>query len=351
MKILSKESLLAVVCLAGSTTWVSAQNTAEGFTNFIRQVQLPYEPDRITRDVYVSSTSGDDGAILSPLEINPGGARFELHTVKASPLTSYLLDTRYVGSYVPIANVAIRSGDPYSQIPRTRADMPFYVDITVDGLLNGADDPEASKKVKLLRHTQSYGGGDGTAIDRSQAPLYSQSFITTNGSNTLTYQVTAIPGADRSKVRGEERFSVFSIEDYQAPASQLASMFVQIWPVATGTISGITNGQEIRFKAPDLTFTISDIYPDSQIYAQIYPGNQALGTEGSILPGSALVINETVPQDRTLSVSNWDFAITGDGIWTVELLTHTPFGVDRLQWITFIVDRTITVNGSVTTIE
>lgn len=345
-----KTMMAAAIMIAALHSPVVAQTTAEGFTNFIRQVQLPYEPDRITRDVYVDAKSPDTGQ-LSPLAINPGGARFELHTVKATPLTSYLLDTKYVGTYVPIASVVIRTEDPYTLIPRTRADRPFYVDVTFSGLLNGATDPEASKSVKLLRHVQSYGTGDGTAINRSLATLLTQSTVTQNGLQTLSYALSSIPGADRSKIRGEERFSVFTLADYQAPESQLASMFVQVWPVAAGTIAGITSGQTINFSTPNLTFSINDIYPDSQIYAQVYPGNQALGTVGNILSGSALIVKETVPQNRILTVSNWDHALSGDGIWTMELLTTTPFGTDRLAYVTFNVDRTISVNGSVTTIE
>lgn len=338
--------------LIAAATWAAApfcgaQVTADGYTNFIRQIQLPFEPARITHDVYVTSK----GEQLSPLAINPGGAQFQLHTVKATPLTSYLLDTKYVGTYVPMGTVRIRTEDPYTQIPRTRADRPFFVDLTVSGLLSGASDPVASKSVTLLRHVQSYGTGDGTAINRTQATLLTQSSITVNGASTLTYALNSIPGADRTKIRGEERFSIFTIADYQAPESQLASLFVQVWPVATGTISGITAGQTITFSAPTITLNISDIYPDSQIYAHVYAGAQALGTTGTILSGSALIIKETVPQNRLLTVSNWDYAITGDGTWTLELLTTTPFGTDRLGWVTFNVDRTITVNGGVTTIE
>ena len=346
---MKKEKLLVAAAVSMCfAPFAGAQTvTADGYTNFIRQVQLPFEPDRIIRDVYVTAS----GNQLSPLAINPNGAQFELHTVRATPLTSYLLDTKYVGSYVPIATVAIRSEDPYTQIPRTRADRPFHVDITVTGLLSGASDPEASKRVELLRHTQSYGTGDGTAVNRTQATLLSQSFLTTNGPRTLTYALSSIPGANRAKIRGEERFSVFSVADYQAPASQLASMFVQVWPVADGSISGIASGQTIRFSAPTLTLAINDIYPDSQVYAQVYAGAQVLGTTGTILPGSALIIRETIPQNRLLTVSNWDHTMSGDGTWTVELLTSTPFGVDRLAWVSYIVDRTITVNGTVTTIE
>jgi len=325
----------------------SAQGTADGYTNFIRQIQLPYEPDRITRDVYVPQ----NGEQLSPLAINSNGAQFELHTVKASPLTSYLLDTKYVGSYVPIASVKITSEDPYQPIPRTRADRPFQVQIQISGLLAGPNDPEASKKVELLRHVQSYGAGDGTAVNRSQASLFSQSHITTNGLTSLSYGLSSVPGGNRSKLRGEERFSIYSIPDLQAPASQLASLFIQVWPVADGKISGITDSETIGFSAPPLTLAINDIYPDSEVYAQVYPGNQSLGTKGTVLPGSVLVLKDSAPQNRVLTVAGWDHALTTDGVWTMELLTSTPFGIDRLDYVTFNVDRTITINGSITTID
>jgi hypothetical protein len=315
------------------------------YTNFIRQIQLP---SGVQWDATVAAT----GTQLSSLAIDPGGARFELWTVKSTPLTSYLLDSRYVGTYVPVASVTIRSEDPYAVIPRTRADRPFYVDIEVDGLLSGATDPDASKSVKLLRHVQSYGAdGTGVAIDRSQAQLYSQGSINTNGKRTLTYAVTSVPGADRTKIRGEERFSVFSLEDYQAPESQLASQFIQIWPVADGSITGLTQDQLIRFTVPQVTLTLNDLYPYSTTYAQVYRGNAQLGTSGIIVPGSALVVNETVPQDRVLILRGYEAVFDADGRWTMELLTVTPFGIDRLAYVSFDLDRTIEVNGNTTTVE
>jgi hypothetical protein len=322
----------------------SAQTEAT-YANFIRQVQLPAG---VQWDATVAAT----GSALSSLAIDPGGARFELWTVKSTPLTSYLLDTRYVGTYVPQAEVLIRTEDPYPAIPRTRADHPFYVDVTVSGLLSGATDPTASKSVKLLRHVQSYGtGGTGVTIDRTQATLLTQSVIDTNGMQTLTYALTSVPGAVRTKVRGEERFSVFSLADYQAPESQLASQFIQIWPVADGTLSGITANQLIRYALPQLTLTYNDLYPNSTTYAQVYKGTAALGTTGTIVPGSALVINDSIPQSQVLIVSKYDAIFDADGLWTMELLTRTPFGLDRLAYVTFTLDRTIKTNASITTIE
>ncbi|MEI6604144.1 MAG: hypothetical protein WCP35_02460, partial [Verrucomicrobiota bacterium] len=254
--------------------------------------------------------------------------------------------------YVPQATVVVRSEDPYPTIPRTRADRPFYVDVTMAGLLNGAADPAASKSVTLMHYVQSYGtGGTGVSLDRTQATLLTQASVATNGLQTLTYTVNAVPGAVRTKVRGEERFSVFSLVDYQAPASQLASQFIQIWPVADGAMAGITQGMLIRFTMPLLTLTLNDLYPNSTTYAQVYKGNPALGTTGTVVPGSALVISDTVPLSRVLTLQSYDSVFPDDGHWTMELLTVTPFGTDRLAYVSFDIQRVITMNTNFSTAE
>lgn len=334
--------IIAALLLGGS--WVSAQTVS--YTNFIRQVQYP---SGVQWDASVAAS----GQQQSSLAINPGGARFELWTVAStSPPTSYLLDSSYVGTYIPVATVVVRSEDGSSSIPRTRADRPFYVDVTVSGLLSGSKDPDPSKSVKFLRHVQSYGvGGTGVGIDRTQATLLTQSSITANGTQNLTFLVNSIPGADRSKVRGEERFSVFSIADYQAPESQIASQFIQVWPVADGTISGIAQNQLIRFSMPPVTLAVNDLYPTSTTYAQVYKGNPVIGTTGTIVAGSAVVISDSIPQSRVLSLTSYDDVFSSDGRWTMEILTVTPFGIDRLAYVSFDLDRTIEMNGTFTTIS
>lgn len=335
--------------LAALSTLVPATLLAQNgstFTNFIRQVQLP---SGVEWDVGVAAS----GAVLSPLAIDPGGARFELWTVKASPLTEYLLDSRYVGTYVPLGQVTVRSEDPYATIPRTRADRPFWVDVSINGLLSDPGAPDAAKNIKFLHHVQSYGaGGTGVSIDRSLATLNSQVMMTQNGVQTLTYVVNSVPGADRAKVRGEERFTLFSLPDYQVPqGSQLGSQFIQIWPVADGSMAGITNNQMIRFSLPIITVTLNDLYPSSHTYAQVYKGAPRLGATGVIVPGSSLVINDTIPVSRVLTLTGYDMIFDEDGQWTMELLTETPFGIDRLHYVTFHLDRTIQMNSTVTTVE
>ncbi len=340
MKTLFK-CLMATGLFYGSM--VSAQT--DTYTNFIRQVQYP---GGVQWDASVAAS----GEQLSALAIDPGGARFELWTVKSSPLQSYLLSSNYVGTYIPIAEVAIRSEDGSSAIQRTRADRPFYVDIVISGLLSGATDPEPSKSVKFLRHVQSYGvDGTGVGIDRTQATLLTQSSIATNGTQNLTFAINSVPGTDRTKVRGEERFSIYSLADYQAPESQIASKFIQIWPIADGSISGITADQLIRYAVPQVTLTFNDLYPYSTTYAQVYKGNAVIGTTGTIVPGSALVINDSVPVNRVLVLTKYDAVFDSDGRWTMEIVTVTPFGIDRLAYVSFDVDRTLKANGTFTTIE
>lgn len=330
---------------------ISLSSAAETtYTNFVRQVQMP-QPGGTIYDLSPVAPTGEQD---SPLPIDPGGARFELWTIKSGPVpTSIHLATRYVSTYTPIGFLKITSEDPYLEIPRTRADRPFDVIITTLGLRNGVDDPEASKSVDFLRHVQSYGpGGTGIGLDRTQASLLTHSTISQNVTDqSFHYVLTSIPANDRSKVRGEERFSLYTLADYQAPASQLASASIQIWPIADGTISGITNNDEFRFKLPQLTLTLNDLYPSSTTYAQVYQGSPRLGEEGKVVPGSALVLNETIPQNRVLTLKNYEYLFNANGQWTMELLTSTPFGVDRLHYVTFQINRTIKMNGTLTTIE
>lgn len=315
------------------------------YTFFIRQVQLP---DELEWDISVAQ----QGSQPSPLPVNPNGARFELHALKSSPLTGYLLDTTYVNSYIPVAEVVITSEDPYSVIPRTRADRPFWVTFTVSGLTFEPEAPDAAKSVKLLRHVQAYPGkGVGDDIDRSLATLHAQGSLSENGPHTLEFALTSIPGANRLKVRGEERFSVFSLEDFGAPEAQLSSKFIQIWPVATSVISGLNPGDKIEGVLPEVTVELEDLYPSSWTYAQVYPGPPQLGTEGKLVPGASVIIDGSIPRDEVITVKKWDHVIREDGQWTLEVITSTPFGLDRLGYLSFEVERTISVRGNVTSVD
>jgi hypothetical protein len=194
--------------------------------------------------------------------------------------------------------------------------------------------------------------GVGEGLDRSQALLESQALLSENGTQPLSYALTAIPEADRSKARGEERFSVFSLASGDAPESRIASQTVQIWPVADASISGIAPDERIRGQLPQLTLTYNNLYPESHTYAQVYRGQEKLGTEGTRVPGGGPPHwSATVPLNKVIVLKGYESVFDGDGLWTMEIVTVTPFGIDRLAHVTFEIDRTLELHGTFATME
>jgi hypothetical protein len=58
-----------------------------------------------------------------------------------------------------------------------------------------------------------------------------------------------------------------------------------------------------------------------------------------------------LPTSRELLVDDIQSAFDSDGKSAMECLTESPFGIDRLDYVTFNLNPTITVNGTVTTVE
>ena len=390
------------------------------YTSFFRQVQLPsglsIDVPLDTTTAQVSPGTAASGPSLSPLALGLGGAKYELYSVlKSAPMTSYKLSTAYVGVTVPQAAVVIDTEDPYgkalpavsydnptfataavkilpvdvaSTVRRTRIDKPFKVYVTTSGLSGLASAPDSQKRVDFRRQVLSYGSSNtGENIDRSLATyaLASPAQFLSNGVQCTTFVASVIPGLPRTSVRGEETFSVWTLRDTQIPNSpiepnMLASQRVQIWPITTGSVSGITEGQKIRFSVPKVTFQYVDTYPLSTTYAQVYKGEKRLNVQGQVVPGTSKV-NTTTHSESYLTTTGVDFdaLFTSDGVWTLEILTVSCFGTERLgsisfgssdtggttggptggttdgttppSTVSFPVDREIRVNGNFTTIE
>lgn len=325
----------AYVYLTWTATLPENANSSD-YVFFIRQKQMP---TGIQHDTPVQG-QGSQGAYIG---IEASQASFELWAVKStSPVEQHLLDTITVGIYLPMVSVKIRTEDSYSTVPRTRADRPIFVELSVAGMPSDPQAPEESKAVTLHRHVQSYGAtGTGYPLNRDLATLLTQSEISSNGLTTISLPANSIPGENRAKVRGEERFTILSKEGYQTPESIIDSKFVQVWPVADATISGISEGQVVGENVPGLSFQLNDLYPSSTTWAQVYKGEAQAGITGTTLPGSSVVINGSVPQNRTVTIVNYGWVFDSDGLWTMELLTRTPFGTDRLAMVSFQVEGSV----------
>jgi len=313
----------------------------EGYTNFIRQTQQ--ETGVVWNMPVISKGQSASSGILEGK-----GSLFQLWTIETATAKDYLLDQKLVGAYLPAATVTVKTVDPYTKVPRTRADQPFTVTYQVSGLLAGANLPVASTRVLLEQYTKAYTTFDQTSIPLTTAisgTPFSSAYITNNGTSTLTFPVTSLKAADSSKLKGEEHFVIHALSDGTITQTQIASALVQVWPVTSGGVQGITAGQKIRFSLPPLTATYTDVYPGASVWLQIYKGTQKLGTEGVRLPGSDWTNTWDYSKGKITTVSDYSSLATTDGDYTIEMLTLTPFGLERLSYVTFSVDRTLQINA------
>ncbi|MGD9417974.1 MAG: hypothetical protein Q7R22_003475 [Verrucomicrobiota bacterium JB025] len=342
-----------VACLAALLTTAAHAGSDEQdeYYTFIRQQQ------QVTGTIWDMPVELV-GESLSPMNIEAGGSLFQLWAIHTSEATDYLLDQKLVGAYLPAATLSITTGDPTlasGGIPRTRADQPFYLHTNVSGLLSPGDEiPDAATKVLLEHYAKDY--PETFSLSRTEVladgPIDS-GYITENGTQTITFPTTSLTGADPTKVSGEEHFLIHALadEDNDYSQTELASAMIQIWPVADGSISGITDNQTIDLQVPDLTVTLNDLYPNSTTYLQIYPGAPSLGTTGTKLPGSVLVLDQDKSESRVLTVENWGSVVTDDTQHTIELITVTPFGTERLATVTFGANRVLKVRAMITNME
>jgi len=335
-------SAILVLAIFGQLAHASSPD----YVTFIRQQQ---QESGVVWDMPVDLI----GEAMSPMNIELGGSLFQLWAIRSSPAQDYLLDQKLVGAYLPQAATVVISEDPTPGIPRTRADRPFVVRVEINGLLHGADLPDAATRVLFQRYAANY-PEDGTSLSLDQAldgtPVES-SYIIENGTSVFTYQLTALDGPDPTKVRGEEHFLIHALPDGEVSQTQIASAMIKIWPVADGAISGLQAGEKIHGAPPILTVNLNDLYPRSDTYLLIHKGGPSSQATGDKIPGSILVLDQDTPEDRTLTIKDWGAVLTEDGVHTIELLTKTPFGIDRLDSVTFVVDRVLEVNGMLADME
>ena len=332
--------------LLGTLLCSHVHASGEGYVNFVHQTQQ-------STGVVWSMSVNPAGTASSQGLLESGGALFQLWTIKQDTGTEYLLDQKLVGAYMPSASVTIQTLDPYPLRPRTRADMPFTVTINVAGLLSGTGIQDAAKRVLLEHHVKAYTNGvtSFTPAQATSGTPKSSASIYTNGPTDLSFGATSLTGSDPTKVSGEEHFVVHALADGTFTQSQIASANVQVWPVASGTIAGLNDGDRVRSKAPQLTVVMNDLYPRSGTYLQAYKGPVGPALNPVRIEGSTKVLDQSTSLSDTLVVADYDSAFPEDGTYTIELLTETPFGTERLDHVTFTVDRKLEVRGLLGGIE
>jgi hypothetical protein len=334
-----KNPLLLSFLLLSSPAWGG---------DFIRQIQTVSGASVITD----MPTTGDTGSVLSK-PMSGVNAVFQLYTTITTNnvATVTKMDEKTVGTFLPTVTVTALSEDPH--VPaRTRADKVYGMTIAVTGLQTaGATVPVGCSQVQVAR---SYALYDPTTYAANGVTgTYSDAFtFQQNGTFTTNGIIQRLPVVKPTKAAGSETFTVYTDPTLSATQSQFGSATVQIWPVADATITGITDGQKYSDIPKQGSLTLKDLYPKSTTYVQIYSGPPSLGTVGTVLPSTVVAYDTYSPQNALLALSDLPNMVSADGVYTLEVLTVTPFNhgaPERLAYLSFTLKRTMNISGGVTT--
>jgi hypothetical protein len=224
-------------------------------------------------------------------------------------------------------------------------DQPFTVEITIGGLLTGLDFPLSASSVLLERHLASYPAGMAAldpALVTSNTP-FNSTYLSDNGKTVLRFEASSLSAEDPTKACGEEHFVVHALAADSHAQTQIASGFVQVWPVASGSIKGIAQDDIMRFQMPQLELLLNDLYPRSDTYLLLFEGTQITGQVGTIV--KAYPMDRETCESIVIGVTELDAKITNNGTYTLALVSDTVFGRELLDSVTFSVDRTMYVNA------
>lgn len=327
------------------TTAVSYAN--DGYMNQIVQTHADGTTHMITPLAAAGTSYDADGVVDSSV--------FRLWTIRLSDNAEYLLDEKTVSSYHPQGIVKINTGDPYTHIPRTRVDQAFSVEFEVSGIVT--DDPsvhDAAKSVIFDHRTTEYASGESEALPGAHWDTHDHDPIISNGTHNFSNIVTQIQAADLTQARGEEVFSIYANPDFGVGegATLLDHKRVQIWPIASATVSGIDTSVEYT-KIPEVNVNLVDLYPNSTTYIRVYEGEPSATPVSPLnINTSFVIVDDVKPVNRSYNVTSLDTRITEDGIYTMEVIHETPFGADLLyQTYPLKVERSIKINGNVNSSE
>lgn len=364
--------------------------------DFIRQIQL-IENQTIVYDIPVSGTTGDvmskplesNGAVFqlyayedktyspwSLLDLNAGNianvnVSLDSHLVDLNllgihlditlggsgdePPVPQLIDETTVGTHLPQGTIVLRSEDPYFPT-RTRADRPYSMTFAVRNLADPADPRGGVTKTRMQRDFKVYhpdlhvpfpnGSGQGTYNDAYE--------FSKNGDFTDSVIYGSLPFERPTKMIGEESFVAKVPLDSSGRQVNIASATIQIWPMCEATVEGLEQGKRYLGVPPEARVVFKDLYPDSVAYAQIYKGSPSLGRTGKIIGSTVISFNTYAPQNAVVPLTIEDSDLAGDGTYTVEVLTVTPFNgrqPERVTYLSFDLDRTIEVRGTLADTE
>ncbi len=318
-------------------------------SDFIRQIQI-LNGQSLIHDIPVSANSGQ--VMSQPIDADSSIFQLYATTIGANGGQSLVkLDEKTVGTFLPGGNVEIISIDPHFP-PRSRADQPFTVRYTVSGLMANQSNqlPPFARQVRVARSFVLHSATDYTPTNEGGEYAGIQTF-TQNGVFVENNRFQSLPFDRPTKAVGCETFMMYlDPSPGSSNRQELSSATVQIWPVAEVQFEELENNRIYNFIPSSARIHVSDLYPQSITYAQIYPGGYAPGTVGTPMPDTIVSYNSHVPQNVILSLSDMEQLVTDDGEYSVEVLTIAPFNggaPEILGYRTFEIRSSIEVNAAI----
>ena len=349
--------LLAVATLA-------TQSRAQ--ESWVRQTDLT---SGLIYDLPLGPTGGD---FTAALPVSEQGSLFELFARgTAWDNNIYLLDSKLIRAYSPEITVTLSSEDPYvrgdptstNYVRRTRADRPFSLVYKVKGLIPGSTN-DAERSMYFGSHIRPF-DLESYSAPADLAPTVLAEAEILNGEQNLSPLYHELPCASLILGCGEHIYTFIRHAADGVPDTILAQPKIEVWPVAKGVIENITSGQVFIDRIPSIVVRLQHLYPDSRTYVQIYSGSAVLGREGTLINGTERKFGSfyntdvegeptNVPQTLSFGMDDLSNYAACDGTYTLEVVTETPFfnrAPERLAYVTFEVDRTISSRGQLSTAE
>ena len=185
-------------------------------------------------------------------------------------------------------------------------------------------------------------------------------------SNAITWSSGMACGEYEIALYRHEIPATFFNPPLSAPvaAARLAEATVRVWPSASATLSGITQGQVFTDRLPTIEVQLQNLYPDSRTFLRAYPQGSA-PNENHIIKalefrcgpfyaeeaGSGGDFEQ--PQPRSGNYDHLSNHTNTDGTWVLEIVTQTPFNRaegEVLLQRTFSLQR-IKTRGQISTAE
>lgn len=380
-----------------------------GFTNVIEMVELGAEGEAPLLWNMPGNIAAEGNSVQVDEPVPEAGALFILSTIQASPFQDFFLDQTAVGAYLPKAEIQVKTHDQESMFPRTRADRPIEVSVEVTGLYDPGnldllpeEIQQAAREVRLQAFSQSYPEGQSSLPGGEVTnAAYAELALVGNGEfpkeeGDLVFFTNLNPSAP-DLARGEEHFIVRSLDDSGIEGSALDQKRVQVWPVWSGGVSGLTEPELVPYvydepipeiiarldgelnadedfvlgadeigyeeEPPEVTFTWNDLYPTSTVAIIVNDADIPYPWGGRLVGGTTKQFNEDQSHNHVWTVENWDGVFGEQGRYAVWMVTHTPgigwevggnFINGNLQeggWVIPIQRKKITVRASIQSLK